>query len=353
MEKKRMFKKLRIYALIAVISVILIYLGKLIFTIPSGKEDIGYISFYEKLAAAEPVNVLIVGDSIAAGTGASSGNSWAARLPEAIKEKYGSTCNVTNISMGGNTSYAGVYRVKELDNKMDYDLAIICYGENDADDENFSTEYESIIRAIMARSGNCSILSILESSQREYTNKMNQIIEIADYYNIPVVDTISAFNSGEYKYEELVGAPDDIVHPNDLGHSVYLETLAGVIDEEVTRVKETQSSDLLEYNETVVYGVEDFGRIGLSKYKLNLDKPVKAAVGIYRSYVPGENGLKIYSNGKLIYDSSFEWNYGFGQEHIDKIISEPCEFEDSLTVEFSSYEAAKYFKGIMLSDISD
>ncbi len=345
--------KLWICILATIILVALIFIFKTLFVVPDGKEDTGYVSVYEKLAAAEPVNVLIVGDSIAAGTGASSGNSWAAKLPGAIKEKYGSECNVTNISMGGNTSYAGVYRVKELDNKMDYDLAIICYGENDADDENFSTEYESIIRAVKAKYGNCSILSILESSQREYTNKMDQIIKIADKYNIPVVDTISAFNSGEYKYEELVGAPDDMVHPNDLGHSVYLETLSGVIDEEVTRVKETQSSDLSEYNETVVYGVEDFGRIGLSKYKLNLDKPVKAAVGIYRSYVPGENGLKIYSGGKLIYDSSFEWNYGFGQEHIDKIISEPCKLEDSLTIEFSSYEAAKYFKGIMLSDISD
>lgn len=350
MEK---IKKLWIVILFAIISALLVFVCNVIFAMPDGKEDIGYISFYEKLAAAKPVKVLIVGDSIAAGTGASSGNSWAAKFPDVIKEKYGSECNVTNISMGGNTSYAGVYRVKELDNKMDYDLAIICYGENDADDENFPTEYESIIRAILAKYGKCSILSILESSQREYTNKMNQIIKIAGKYNIPVVDTISAFNSGEYKYEELVGAPDDMVHPNDLGHSVYLETLAGVIDEEVTRVKETQSSDLSEYNETVVYGVEDFGRIGLSKYKLNLDKPVKAAIGIYRSYVPGENGLKIYSGGKLIYDSSFEWNYGFGQEHIDKIISEPCKLEDSLTVEFSSYEAAKYFKGIMLSDISD
>ncbi|MBQ6416508.1 MAG: SGNH/GDSL hydrolase family protein [Butyrivibrio sp.] len=341
------------YILATIILVALIFIIKILFVVPDGKENTGYVSVYEKLAAAEPVNVLIVGDSIAAGTGASSGNSWAARLPEAIKEKYGSTCNVTNISMGGNTSYAGVYRVKELDNKMDYDLAIICYGENDADDENFSTEYESIIRAIMARYGNCSILSILESSQREYTNKMNQIIEIAGYYNIPVVDTISAFNSGDYAYEELVHAPDDMVHPNDQGHAVYLETLSAVIDKEVEKARESLDESNHEYNETVVYGVEDFGRIGLRKYRLKLDGPVEAAVGIYRSYVPGENGLKIYSGGKLIYDSSFEWNYGFGQEHIDKIISEPCKLEDSLTIEFSSYEAAKYFKGIMLSDISD
>lgn len=38
---------------------------------------------------------------------------------------------VTNVSMGGNTSYAGYVRTMDLDDSTDYDLAIICYGQND------------------------------------------------------------------------------------------------------------------------------------------------------------------------------------------------------------------------------
>ena len=86
-----------------------------------------YISVYEKLNAGVEVNVLIVGDSIAQGTGASQGNSWASLLETGITSEYGSACNMTNISMGGNTSIAGIVREMALDDGISYDLAIICY----------------------------------------------------------------------------------------------------------------------------------------------------------------------------------------------------------------------------------
>lgn len=73
--------------------------------------------------------------------------------------------------MGGNTSYAGYVRTMALNDGVDYDLAIICYGQNDAL-EGFSTNYEAVIRAIERKYSDCSIISTLESSQREYTEKM-------------------------------------------------------------------------------------------------------------------------------------------------------------------------------------
>lgn len=69
---------------------------------------------------------------------------------------------VTNVSMGGNTSYAGYVRTMDLDDSPDYDLAIICYGQNDGSD-SFSTYYESTIQAIKSKYPDCSIISILES----------------------------------------------------------------------------------------------------------------------------------------------------------------------------------------------
>ena len=47
-----------------------------------------------------------------------------------------------------------------LDDGANYDLAIICYGQNDAL-EGFSTNYEAIIRAIERKYPDCSIISIL------------------------------------------------------------------------------------------------------------------------------------------------------------------------------------------------
>lgn len=85
----------------------------------------------------------------------------------------------------------------------------------------FSTNYESIIRAIRSRYPDCSIISILESSQREYTDKMTTIQSICEHYGIPVADTIAAFNNSGKNYEELSG---DGVHPNDAGQGIYFET---------------------------------------------------------------------------------------------------------------------------------
>ena len=82
--------------------------------------------------------------------------------------------------MGGNASYAGYVRTMALNDDVDYDLAIICYGQNDSAD-GFSTSYESIIQAIRSKYPGCSIISILESSQQTYTEKMTTIQSICEH----------------------------------------------------------------------------------------------------------------------------------------------------------------------------
>ena len=112
---------------------------------------------------------------------------------------------------------------------VDYDLAIICYGQNDSTD-GFSTNYESIIQAVRTKYPDCSIISILESSQREYTEKMTTIQSICEHYSIPVADTIAAFNNSGKAYDDLTG---DGVHPNEAGQEIYFETVKSVIDDNV------------------------------------------------------------------------------------------------------------------------
>lgn len=121
------------------------------------------------------VNVLIVGDSIA--EGGQGENGWCTLLQNNLRKTYNNRVSFTNVSMGGNASYAGYVRTMALDDDVGYDLAIICYGQNDGAD-GFSTNYESIIRAIRSKYPDCSIISILESSRREYTEKMTTIQSI-------------------------------------------------------------------------------------------------------------------------------------------------------------------------------
>ena len=94
------------------------------------------------------MNVLIVGDSIGAGDCIDNAQAkWDIQLQEWLEREYHVTCRMTNVSMGGNSSYAGYGRVAALQEGVDYDLAILCYGQNDAPD-SFLENYESIIVAL-------------------------------------------------------------------------------------------------------------------------------------------------------------------------------------------------------------
>ncbi len=308
-----------------------------------------YLSAYDKLQAGEDISVLVVGDSIAEGTGASSGHSWAKMLPDKIKETYGSECTLTNVSMGGNASIAGITRINILDDDIDYDLAIICYGENDNDDWTFAPDYEGIIRALKIKYGNIDIISVLESSQRDYTNKMNQILTIAEYYNIPVADTIEAFNESGYEYDELVGAPDDLVHPNDLGHQIYMETVLDVIQSEVGSQR-TYSDSVTKYDSYRYLAKEDFRKVGALSYEVQMD-PVTAAIAIYRVFGPGDNSVTISVDGTVVAQESRDWPFSFTQAHIYPMTLEPVNLGGKLTVSFATKEAADSFIGIMLTNI--
>ena len=54
-------------------------------------------SFYQKLSDGFDVNILIVGDSIGAGSGSTNGNGWASLVQAGIQKKYGVKANLTNI----------------------------------------------------------------------------------------------------------------------------------------------------------------------------------------------------------------------------------------------------------------
>ena len=173
------------------------------------------------------LNVLILGDSISEGAGVSDYSlKWYKFLSPYFEENYGTGLEITNTSMGGSASYAGYCRLMQQDEKADYDIIIICFGANDLE-EDFDLYYESILWNITRKYPDTCVYSILESSEREYTPKMNTILNLADYYGVKVIDTIDAFNESGYAYEELC---DDGTHPNDLGHQIYYEKARDVLE---------------------------------------------------------------------------------------------------------------------------
>ena len=307
-------------------------------------------SFYQKLSDGFDVNVLVVGDSIGAGAGTETdGKQWFKQLQSYLKTVNKASVSVTNVSMGGNTSYAGYVRTMALDDDIDYDLAVICYGQNDAL-QGLDVYYESIIQAIRSKYPDCSIISILESSQREYTDKMTAIQSICDHYGIPVADTIAAFNNSGKSYDDLT---KDGVHPNDAGQTIYYETVKAVIDENVAastgKMEDAAviNADVHKFDNFIWYGADtDFERVDDTTFTLNAS--ASGVFGIDYTYESGDNKADIYVDGELYESPTVTFNYDFSQRHI-MVVSDDCTVEKEIKVVFNSKEQADGFRGMCFS----
>lgn len=341
-------------------------------------------SFYQKLQEGLKVRILIVGDSIGATAGASSDEArWTNLLLDAIQDKYGVKVSMTNVSMGGNASYAGYMRTMLLDDGMtaeqhrmqpegpyfhDYDLAVVCYGQNDGE-EDFPLYYESILRAIRQKYTKCSIISILESSQRDYTEKMKQIQRICAHYGIPIADTIRAFADSGRPYEELA---TDGVHPNDEGQKLYFQTVMSVIEQNVgTEYDFTEvpvlNDDVVRFDKFLMIGTEQtitnqmhtgnlpgFTRADDTTYvirpeELGMDR-LDGIMGICHIFYSGQNNTAIYVDGqeRMNQELQFDVDAGFSQSHA-YVVQSDCVVEEELKVVFGTKEQADGFQGIVFS----
>ena len=307
-------------------------------------------SFYQKLADGFDANILIVGDSIGEGAGTeTNGQQWFKQLQAYLQNVNKGKVSVTNVSMGGNTSYAGYVRTMVLNDDVDYDLAIICYGQNDRTD-GFSTNYESIIQAIRTKYPDCSIISILESSQREYTEKMTTIQSICEHYSIPVADTIAAFNNSGKAYEDL---SDDGVHPNDTGQEIYFETVKAVIDDNVVastgKMKDTDviNADVHKFDNFVWYDASsDFEQVDDTTFTISTS--ASGILGIDYTYESRDNKADIYVDGELFESPTVTFDYDSSQRHI-LVVSDDCTVKNEIKVVFTSKEQADGFKGMYFS----
>lgn len=304
-------------------------------------------SFYQKLADGFDVNVLVVGDSIAEGGQGEKG--WCTLLQNNLRKAYGNSVSFTNVSMGGNASYAGYARTMALNDNTEYDLAIICYGQNDGAD-GFSTNYEFIIRAIRSKDPNCSIISILESSQRTYTEKMTTIQSICEHYSIPVADTIAAFHNSGKAYDDLTG---DGVHQNEAGQEIYFETVKSVIDDNVAASTgkmtdvDVISADVHKFDNFVWYDAStDFERV--NDITFTISTRAFGILGIDYTYESGDNKADIYVDGELFESPTVMFDYDFSQRHI-LVVSDDCTVKNEIKVVFNTKEQADGFRGMCFS----
>ena len=309
-------------------------------------------SFYRKLTDGFDVDILIVGDSI--GNFGGSYN-WSRLLGNEIKDSYNVDVKLRNISMGGNTSYAGYGRTLALSDKTEYDLVVLCYGQNDKTDD-FDIYYEALIRAVKTRYPKASVISILESSQRDYTEKMQTIQSLCEYYGIPTVDTIAPFKEN---YSSLT---NDGVHPNEEGNEIYFNEIMKLVNERVKadygfdpELKTPVNESVTVFDKFQWFNTGDFTREG-NTFTLKVTT-TGTVLGIDYCFVPGENSCTIYVDGKEYAAPEVTFDYDFSQRHFMVVNNwqegEKLDVQKEIKVVFANDEKGKEqadgFYGIMIN----
>ena len=213
--KSKRFVKITVTVIVAVLVIAAVVLGFFAY-----KKF--FDSAYQKMDDGFRVKMLVVGDSIGYGAGASDeSHYWSNLVSYYVQDRYGCPVTMVNVSLGGNTSYAGYVRTLTPDEDRVYDLVFICFGANDRL-EDLGLHYETVIRAIKSMYPRASIVPVLQSSLYKEPEKIEVIKELAEYYGLPLVDTVTPCEAEYEKYTE------DGTHPNDAGYQVFFEEIMKV-----------------------------------------------------------------------------------------------------------------------------
>lgn len=201
-------------------------------------EEAKKYSFYQKLAHGCDVKMLIMGDSVISGYGASGeGTMWQNLLKDYVEDKYLSgadykgSMTVENLAGAGNSLFPDMLTVKDGDAAADCDLAVLCYGNDDPKDD-FGVYFETLVRAIHLKNPDCAIIYVLEATEGGYTPRMQTLQSVCEYYGVPVADTFAPYYA--LGQQGFFAALADGVHPNDEGQKIYFEAVRDIIDENVT-----------------------------------------------------------------------------------------------------------------------
>lgn len=310
------------------------------------------MTFREKVEAGYTPRILIVGDSIG---GNLTENEWCMKLKQQLDDANISV-EMDNVSLGGNTVFAGYSQLARYDKHVD--LLIFCFGQNDADNEDFPLMYENMIRLAKEKYPYAEEIAILESSQREYTNKIQTIISLCDYYSIPYADMILTYSSSGKSYEDLTLS--DGIHPNNAGKQLYANTLFSLIKEEILQHAKKRFSFLSLFNSNSYPEPLNTNTRKASHYKyipkedmisngLTLSTSINDEymyVGAEAMFVKGEHEIigKL-SDGTKFY-LTYIWEFE-SQHHIYKGYNERS-ISGEITLTFDSQETMDKFYGIIL-----
>lgn len=260
-----------------------------------------HLTLYDKLDTSQRIRILVVGDSIGANSGSSDNSTrWDTILNGLLSQEYGCPVTIDNLSVAGTSSLFGIIKAELQDDMSQYDLAIVCYGQNDSETQ-IGAHYEALIRNLMNLNANMEVLPVLESSLKDNAAKVEDIQDICVYYGLEFANTIDGYSNSGYQYGELTS---DGIHPNDIGYSIYAQEIFDTIKND--KENNVEMHDLPEqclnsnakcFENFKLIGINDMDEDdGRYTYLLNH----VTALGTY--YYLSDNGgeFSVYFNGGLV-----------------------------------------------------
>lgn len=321
-------------------------------------EEAAKYSFYQKLSNGYEAKILIMGDSVISGEGASGEESaWFSLLKSQLDEKYYAGkdgITIENASGAGHKLCTDYFAVKESDLAGDCDLAVLCYGRHDPDTD-FAVYYEALVRAIHAKNPDCSIIYVLESTEGGHTPRMTNLEAVCTHYDIPVADTFAPYYAlGQKEFFEALA---DAVHPNDKGQVIYYETIRDIIDELVTadtgKMADTErlSGEAARFDNLLYVPVEKFERVDDVSFSLNAGEysVANGVLMLETDYAMTYQDGKVVSDGMLysIHKSAATIENEEKSRYLLTVYKEFV-FTESMTVTFNDKSFADGFTGAYL-----
>ena len=302
-------------------------------------------SFYQKLQDGFDVRILVVGDTIANGYGASSADAtWFNLVKKSIEEQYNVGVTMDNVSILDSGAYASYVRVKMEENE-DYDLVLICTGANDAE-ETLPVYYEALLRAIRDTFTRCSTISIQEYMESDNNAKNMTIQSLSNAYNALSVDMYSQMVIDPTPYMQDGG------YLNDAGHQLYADTVMSVIKKGVEDGMEyavTQTAPIytetLKFDQFLYVPADMFTRTGRQYV---IETSLTGIVAIDFDVYPGDNSFDLYldrvKSASLVLTNAISTPV----EHIELIEGE-VKANRRVGVIFATEEVANSFRGMCVT----
>ncbi len=177
--------------------------------------------------------IAFLGDSITAGSQASSDNQYTKVLQTWWEERFSFYASWNNAGIGATDSYLAVHRV---DNDVLAEEPDIIFIEfiNDQDSEFYKSTMDSLVRKCLSMPNKPAVI-LIEMTMEDGTCPQNVHTQIAEAYDLPVISyhdaVLPEVQAGNIDWKEI--SPDNI-HPNDVGHrmlgDMLINFISGVAD---------------------------------------------------------------------------------------------------------------------------